>query len=175
MGGEELLVLTWDDLFWDIYELAKIIRRSNYIPDLLIVIARGGWVVGRILSDLLSLRNVAGITIKSYEGINMRKTPRIIQGIDMPIKDKNVLLVDDIVDSGETLKIALKYLKMKKASIIKSAIPYVKPKASIRPDFYVKIIDKWVVFPYEYKETLELLNPDSEVAKTIVEMTKFNI
>jgi len=174
MGREELLVLTWDDLFWDVYELARIIEKSGYKADLLVVIARGGWVVGRILSDLLSLKSVAGITIKSYEGINVKKTPKVTQGIDTSLKGKSVLLVDDIVDSGETLETALRYLRTKEISIVKSAVPYVKPKASIKPDYYVKIIDKWVVFPYEYKETLELLNPDSEIAKTIVETAKFN-
>ena len=173
MGKDRFLVLNWDDLFWDVYELAKMIKRSGYKADLLVVIARGGWVVGRILSDLLELRNVAGITIKSYKGIGVKKTPKIVQGIEHSLKDKKILLVDDIVDSGDTLMTALKYLREKEPADVRTAIPYVKPKAVVRPDYYIKVVDRWVVFPYEYKETISLLHPqDNELEIANPEITK---
>ena len=64
MEEEKFLVLSWDDLFWDVVDLAKVIKKDGFRADLLVAIARGGWVVGRILSDLLGLREVAGITIR---------------------------------------------------------------------------------------------------------------
>ena len=150
------LILSWEDLFWDIVELGRLIKESGFKPDVLVAVARGGWVVGRVLSDLLEVEVALGLTIKFYTGIDERdRRPRIVQPLGVNLEDKNVLLVDDIVDTGETLWLARTHVLSKGASEVRTATPYVKPWARHKPDYYVKVVDKWVVFPYEYVETLK--------------------
>ena len=96
----------------------------------------------------------------------------------MDIRGRRILLVDDIVDTGETLRVAKAYLESKGPREVRAAAPYVKPKASLLPEYYVKVVDRWVVFPYEYRETIKELGSqideiqvlDSNVAKAVIEM-----
>lgn len=168
-----LIVLDWEELYWDVFELAKKIKRSGFKPDVLVAIARGGWVIGRILSDLLEVPDVAGLTIKFYTGVDETRTkPEIVQPLVQDVNMKKLLLVDDIVDTGETLKLALEHVKEKGAREVKSAAPYIKKWSPITPDYYVRVMDGWVVFPYEYTETIKALE---EKIESIDELKKMGL
>jgi len=162
--GLEIVGLTWQQLNDDVLMLGKSIAESGFKPDLLVAVARGGWVIGRMLSDILGVKRAVGITISSYEDVGKRKgEPVILQPLNIDIRGLRVLVVDDIVDTGATLKVAVDHVRGKGALEVKSAAPYVKPWSTFRPDYYVRIVDKWVVFPYEYFETLESLRKLSGV------------
>ncbi|QOJ78252.1 phosphoribosyltransferase [Infirmifilum lucidum] len=160
MAGNASLKLrriTWGDLFNDTLELARQIIASGYHPELLLVVARGGLVVGRILSDLLSVRDIANVSVKFYKGVGLASDkPVIAEGLNPGlVAGKAVLVVDDIVDSGSTLQAVLEHLSSNEPRGVKSAALYVKPWAKIYPDFYVRTVEEWIVFPYEIRETLE--------------------
>ena len=165
--AQRIEVITWEQLQRDIFRLGEKIIESGFKPEVIVAIARGGWVVGRILSDILGVKKVAGITIKFYKAVEKReKEPEIYQSLNIDVKGKRVLLVDDIVDTGKTLSKALQHVKERHA-IVKTATPYVKPHTEMWPDYYVRVVDKWVVFPYEYFETLEDLGHDESVRETL--------
>ena len=154
----EIVGLTWHQLNKDVLELGRNIVESGFKPDLLVAVARGGWVIGRMLSDILGVKRAVGITISSYEDVGKRRGgPVILQPLNINVEALRVLVVDDIVDTGATLKVAVDHVRSKGAMEVKSAAPYVKPWSAFKPDYYVKVVDKWVVFPYEYFETLESL------------------
>lgn len=78
------------------------------------------------------------------------------------IAGKRILLVDEICDSGKTFERALTYLnsaeeEMSRPAAIKTACLVFKSKSLLKPDYYQDLIDKWVVFPYEVRETIEEL------------------
>jgi hypoxanthine phosphoribosyltransferase len=131
------------------------IQASQYQPNIIIGIAKGGTIPTRILSDLMEISQTTNIQIKSYRTIAEPEIePLITQRLTTSITNKKVLLVDDIADSGKTLKAAKMYLQEHKAKDIKIATLYAKPTSEIEPDFYEKKTSKWVVFPWEMKETL---------------------
>jgi len=74
------------------------------------------------------------------------------QPVTLPIKDKKVLLVDDVSDSGLTLEFAIQAISLYMPMEIKTATLYMKPWTRLVPDFYAEEVDKWVVFPWEKKE-----------------------
>ncbi|MGB9786475.1 MAG: phosphoribosyltransferase [Infirmifilum sp.] len=158
-GSPKITTISWSELFSDTLELAKRIISSGFIPERLIVVVRGGLVVGRILSDLLQVKELVNLPVSFYKGVGTtRDKPVISADIDeSTIKGRSVLIVDDIVDTGETLKAVLAYVESLKPRIVRSAAPYVKPWANPFPDYYVKIVEDWVVFPYELRETMETL------------------
>jgi hypoxanthine phosphoribosyltransferase len=57
----------------------------------------------------------------------------------------DVLVIDDIADSGNTLK-ELNYLRRRATLFVN------KERCKHYPDFFVEETDEWVVFPYEYNK-----------------------
>ena len=52
---------------------------------------------------------------------------RVIQGVKMPVKGRDVLVVEDIVDTGITISFLLDYLKRKKPASLKLCVLTDKP------------------------------------------------
>ncbi|ABL77792.1 phosphoribosyltransferase [Thermofilum pendens] len=163
MGRQKILVLSWEQFFLDSVQLSKKIIENGYRPDILVAIARGGWVLGRILSDLLSVRDAVALTMKFYEEVGSHKErPVLVQELNVDLRGRKVLLVDDIVDSGATLREAVNHLRKAEPLEVRTATLYVKTWSPFKPDFYVKELSEWVVFPYELKETYQSLGRSEE-------------
>jgi Hypoxanthine-guanine phosphoribosyltransferase len=70
------------------------------------------------------------------------------------VRGKSVLVVDDTVDTGETLLLVSEHLiKNRGASSVQIASLFVKLWAKVKPNFYVKEVDYWIVFPWELRES----------------------
>ncbi len=61
------------------------------------------------------------------------------------INPSNILIVDDICDTGRTLE---KYKDFKTATL------FYKERASVMPDFYVEVVEKWQIFPWERRDEI---------------------
>jgi len=132
------------------------IQATPFHPDVVVAIARGGLVAGRVLVDLLETPQLTTLQIEFYTGITQTKTaPNIKQKLTNSVTNKKVLLVDDIADSGKTLKLAHTILQKQKAAQIQTATLYWKPQSNIKPDFTEKQTQNWVIFPWDTKETLQ--------------------
>ena len=151
-------VLSWDFTYQLLIELANKIKRSNYRPDLIVGISRGGWPPARVISDFLENPNIANIKVEFYSDITKTlKKPVITQNISMPVREKSVLLVDDVADTGTTLKLVYDKLITNKAKDVKVATLYYKPKSVFKPDFYMMETNAWVIFPWERYESVKSL------------------
>lgn len=152
------LRLTWKDIEAQCKELAREIKNRKLEFDLIIGLARGGWVPARLLSDYLSIDELHTVRVKYYSAVaKTMKKPLILHPTQFNIRGKRVLLVDDIADTGESLTIALGHLREKKAGNIYVATLVKKPHSKFTPDLYVKETSAWVVFPWEVKETINCL------------------
>ena len=149
-------VPSWDYIYELCVQLADQIRRSRYKPDLIVAVARGGWVPGRLLSDLLENTYVASIKVEHYIDIyKTQEKPEITQTLPVDIKGKKVLIVDDVADSGYSIKIAKEYLLKQGAKVVKVAAIYYKPWSVVTPDFYARETDAWICFPHETFESIK--------------------
>ena len=141
-----------------VLNLADIIEKSEFRPDMIVGISRGGWIPARILADLLNIPKLANITVEFYVGIaKTRKKPTITQSVSLPVKEKKILIVDDLADTGESLKLVSSYLKDQGASEVKLATIFYKPWSVIIPHYFPQETSQWVVFPWEMKETIRRL------------------
>jgi len=148
-------VPTWNQIYEMLLCQAQKIKTQNYKPDLIIAIARGGVVPARILSDLLETPNLSFIQIEFYTNINQTlKEPTLKQTLTTNVTGKKTLLIDDIADTGKSLKLAKTHLQQQGAIEIKTATLYQKNQSITIPDFYEKQTTNWVVFPWDTKETL---------------------
>lgn len=64
------------------------------------------------------------------------------------MKGKNVLLVEDMLESGASIEIAKIYLETKGAKA-KTACLYTMPQTKIIPDYFLKKVSSVVIFPWE--------------------------
>ena len=138
------LFYTWKNLAKDAEILAQQIK-AEYKPQSIIVITKGGLCVAGLLSQYLEVNNIDTACLYSYKGDKQGR----IQTIKNPNPNLNSpLIVDDVVDTGETLKYVKRILPF-----AKSATLHYKPNSStIKPDFYVANTDKWIVYPWEVNE-----------------------
>lgn len=135
--------------------LAKKILSKYGRPVQIVYIERGGMVIARLLSDALYVRNVAGINASYYLGVN-RHASKVNIGYAPKISKKGgyILIVDDIADTGETLRaVSEKVKKISNLKIVTCTIFY-KNRSIIRPDVFLKTTEDkmWIVFEYEENE-----------------------
>jgi uncharacterized protein len=149
----------WDEVYGMMIKLARRIKDSDYSPQVIVGVSRGGWPPARIMSDLLENSNLANMKVEFYTNIAVTaKTPKITQPVTSEVTGKRVLVVDDIADSGQSLRAVSKHLKQKGAQEVKVCTLYVKPKSVFKPDFFAGTTTKWVIFPWERLEAVKLIN-----------------
>lgn len=135
----------------------------DYTPQVLVGALRGGYIVARILSDLLDIEEVAAIGVRFYKGVGERgEKPVITYPVVHDVRDKDVLVVDDVADTGRTLETAVADLRLRGARSVKTAVLFLKPKSIVIPDFYVEIAESWVVFPWELCSFLREMSRKSD-------------
>jgi hypoxanthine phosphoribosyltransferase len=157
-ASREYVAPSWDGIYEMLLDLALRIRESGFKPDLIVGVSRGGWAPGRILSDLLENTHTANIKIEFYVGLGKTgRKPLVTQPISEDISEKRVLVVDDVSDTGESLKLALDHVREKGAGSVKTVTVYYKPHSTFKPDFFADMTSDWIIFPWERLEATKLL------------------
>lgn len=154
-GSEKYEVPSWEYIYKLCIQVADQIRQSKYKPDLIVAVSRGGWIPGRVLSDILEMPNIATVKVEYYEDIyKTRSKPEITQPLSIGISGKRILLVDDIADSGRSLELVKEHLLERGAAEVRICTLYHKPWSVVVPDFSARKTDAWVCFPHEIFETM---------------------
>ncbi len=143
----EKLYYSYEDCIKDCKVLIPQIK--EYQPDALIAIARGGLALGHLLSEGLETREIYTLNSIHYDGTKKLETFDIFNIPDLSRIHK-VVLIDDIVDSGESMVEILKILHQKFPHCeFKIATIFYKASALIQPDFSVKEANAWIEFFWE--------------------------
>lgn len=143
---------------WDTYHdltrklAASILSHSPKINQI-VAISRGGLTLGHLLSDFLKIP-IATFTIQSYTDIQNQGEIKITEPLKTPLKGKHVIIVDDVSDSGTTLKRAIKYVKGFRPESVTTVTMFYKPRSTMRPDYYARETTRWILFPYEPTEMI---------------------
>ena len=161
----EFQYLSWPEYGNLAEALAEKVRSSGKQFDLVIGIARGGMPVAMVVSDHLGVR-VDFINVKSYDGVTKVSAPRILSTLTEAVEGKNILLVDDLVDQGDTLEAMKEYLRKQKPRVLETAVLFKKPWSKAEPDYYLEVVDKWVVFPFELSEINRLIQSGEVVVSS---------
>jgi hypoxanthine phosphoribosyltransferase len=151
----EFEIPTWDKIYEFLLNLAEKIGEDNFKPDVIVGVSRGGWPPARVMSDLLENPEIANVKAEFYLGVAETKgEPLITQPVSVSVRDKEVLLMDDVADTGKSLRLVKAHLKEKGATEVKIATIYYKPWSVVIPDYYEKETTSWIIFPWERKETI---------------------
>lgn len=150
----EFEVPTWNQLYEMLLSQAEKIRKSRFKPDIIIAISRGGWLPARVLSDLLET-SLANVGVEFYLGVAETKNePVLTQSVSGNVIGKKVLIVDDVADTGKSLRLVKEHILQQGAEEARTATVYFKPWSGVKPDYYARETGLWIVFPWEIKETI---------------------
>jgi len=151
----EFEVPTWNKIYLMLLRLAQEIKKDSFKPDIIVGFSRGGWPPARVLSDLLNNPNLANVKVEFYLGVAETKgEPTLTQPVSVNVAGKKVLIVDEVADTGKSLKLIKEHLAKEGATEVKVATIYYKPWSIITPDYYARETSHWIVFPWEIKETI---------------------
>jgi hypoxanthine phosphoribosyltransferase len=160
---------TWDEIYSQCITLAEgLLQNKKY--NAIVGVSRGGLALTRIMSDLLDVHDVMITRCEHYTDLGKtRRRPVITQKIQGTLKGKDVVLIDDVADSGKSLVTIKKYLLRKRPKSLTVATLYIKPWTVMMPDSYVGNTDAWIVFPWELYEAMKSVtvkNSPSDIEKT---------
>ena len=175
MGKDlEFEVPSWEQIYKMLIELADRIRRNGFEPDVIVGVSRGGWAPARVMSDLLENPELANVRAEFYLGVAETKgKPVITQPVSASVKGEKVLVMDDVADTGRSLRLVKKHLLDEGATDVKIATIYYKPWSVLTPDYYKKKTSLWVIFPWERKETIRnILKKYEQQNKTVEDAKK---
>lgn len=143
--------LDWYDIDGLCLSLYSQMAKNAYVPDAIIGLLRGGVVPARIMADYFGIvLDFFALDVKLYEGIGIRKASPIMRYAfkHKDIEDKKILVIDDIWDSGKTMRAVLDHFEGKE---IVTATLLWKETAIEKPNYYAEVSkdEEWVVFPWE--------------------------
>ena len=160
--------LNAEELLKDSFNLGLKILESEFRPDFIIGVWRGGTPIGIAVQEILEFygqkSDHIAIRTSSYVGMQQQREVKV-HGLEYVIDnieaDNNLLIVDDVFDSGRSIEAALRTLRkrcrrnMPDEERVKIATVYYKPlrnKTELTPDYYCYETDDWLVFPHELKD-----------------------
>ncbi len=158
------LYISWEEYHAKIEQLAAQIYESKWEFDQILCLARGGLRIGDVLSRIYR-KPLAILSASSYHGKDFQERGdlAIAHSITMTTATlgKRILLVDDLVDSGETVLHILKWLTQHQeyeVTEVRSAVLWFKACSVAKPDYYVDFLldNPWIHQPFEKYEKMNL-------------------
>jgi len=155
-------VVLWEEIDHWAEDVARKIKASGYVPDVVVGLTRGGWVPARMLCDNLVCKNLFSIKVEHW-GITAQTDmkAKLVQELSLDVRGKKVLLVDDITDTGDSLALSIEHVKSKKPAEIRTATLMHITHSKTTPDYYSVEVPKedwkWFIFPWNFKEDVENL------------------
>jgi uncharacterized protein len=147
---DERELMTWQDLGGGTRELAEAVHRDGYRPDIVLAIARGGLPVAGALAYALGVKNTFTMNVEFYTGVDERlDLPMLLPPVPdlVDFAETNVLIADDVADTGATLALVKDFCEGKVAEV-RCAVLYEKSRSSVQCEYVWRRTDSWIVFPW---------------------------
>jgi hypoxanthine phosphoribosyltransferase len=177
VAGLDYLRLSWEEIEGACKRISEEIIAKGFAGYILVGVSRGGLVPLRLISDYISAQVVSTIGVRFYEDIGRTSDePEVFFPVQGDVRGKNILLIDDISDTGKSLIAAMDHLRVQGAKEIVVATICKKPHTSLDPDIYETETSAWVIFPWEVQETIKkIVEIAEDRASAIKELTRANI
>ncbi len=134
------------------------ILEEGWKPDVVVGLARGGWVAARLYCDYLGIKDLVSLKVEHW---GVTATPpdgkaRLKYGTNYDLSRKKVLIVDDISDTGESLTLAKNYVESKSPAEVRTATLLTIRGSRFKPEYYggEEIDWAWIVFPWNFVEDM---------------------
>jgi len=160
---DDVLELSWE-LFGELCRALAVRVARDYDPEVVVGIAAAGVIPGAVVSAMLQKEfHAIKITRPGDEGGAQRR-PEILSAAPPQIAGRRVLLVDEICDSGDTMRLALAAVCDVGPAEVRTAASLVR-EGNYEPDYHALETDATVVFPWDrevWQEDRLVVNPEYE-------------
>jgi hypoxanthine phosphoribosyltransferase len=153
--------MDWNYFYNLARKVADKINSSGYKPDIIVGLARGGWVLARILCDFVGIKDLVSLKVEHW-GVTATPdgTAKLKHPLNVDLTGKKVLVVDDITDTGESMRVTVEYLKSLNPSEIRTASLQHLTCAKFKADYVGEVLPwRWVIFPWNFTEDMCTLIP----------------
>ncbi len=171
--------VSWSNIEEWTLKIRDMLVENNFKPEIIIGIARGGLVPARMVSDYLLIKDLLSIKTEHW-GLTATMDGKAIlaEKLNYNLKGKKVLLVDDITDTGESMKVAYEYVKSLNPEEVKTASMLYINSSSYVPDYYGEKITRdnwaWFIFPWNvYEDTYNLSKKILDSPKSLDSISNF--
>lgn len=150
-------LITWDEVYSLCRRLARQLRTADFRIDVIVAIARGGYIPGRLLSDMLGIQDLTCFKIEHYQGAFKQQETLVKYPLNADINGRNVLLLDDVCDSGDTFAVGVEHIRQcGAANEMRTAALHLKTVSRFVPDFYAETVGewRWLIYPWAVNEDL---------------------
>lgn len=159
------LWISWDDYHRSIESLARQVVESEWEFDQILCLARGGLRPGDIFSRLFKVP-LAILSVSSYREAGGTQRDELVIADRITASTEGMagrlLIVDDLVDSGITLRKVKEWLSTQYPEIseCRTAVIWYKSSSCVRPDYFVHHLknNPWIHQPFELYDQMTLDN-----------------
>ncbi|OVE84640.1 phosphoribosyltransferase [Natronolimnobius baerhuensis] len=151
-------ITNWDYIYSLCRDVSDDVRRDEFEPDVIVALARGGWFAGRCLCDFLGLDDLTSLKMEHYVGTAEKADEPQVR-YPMPegsVEGKDVLIIDDIADTGGSIKRAYEYVDDRDAGEVRTATLQLLQTSEFEPDYVGEQLEEWtwVVYPWNFIEDM---------------------
>ena len=151
-------VTNWEYIYGLCRGVSDQVKAVDFEPDVVVALARGGWFAGRCICDFLGLDDLTSLKMEHYVGTAEKSGEPEIR-YPMPegsVAGKDVLVIDDIADTGGSIERAHEYVTDRDAGTVRTATLQLLGTSEFQPDFVGERLEEWtwIVYPWNFIEDM---------------------
>ncbi|NEU57664.1 phosphoribosyltransferase [Halorussus sp. MSC15.2] len=151
-------ITNWEYIYGLCRDVSDQVKRDSFEPDVVVALARGGWFAGRCICDFLGMDDLTSLKMEHYVGTAEKAGEPEVR-YPMPegsVAGKDVLIIDDIADTGGSIERAEEYVSERDAGEIRTATLQLLQTSEFEPDYIGERLDEWawIVYPWNFIEDM---------------------
>lgn len=159
-------LMSWGEVYTLSKHMALDAKASGFRPDVVVGISRGGVVPARIACDILGVTDLLTLKVEHWLQTGKPSDHALIKHpIQASLEHKSVLVVDDITDTGDSLKVAVDHCLSLKPASVKTAVMQKLAQSTYQPNFTGSVEKEWTWFIYPWNIYEDLRNLTLKLAK----------
>ena len=156
-SNNQKLYVSWQEINVFCKKVTKELKKINFTPDLIITPLRGGAIPAVIISHMTGISNLITVMASRTKDDSIESERKEIILGKLPtsteVENKNILIVDEIADSGDTLDRLYYQISNLKPQKIITSVMFTNSKrfkkVNRKPDISTNNTTQWIVFPWE--------------------------
>lgn len=153
--SEGVVNISWQDVENDVLKIIAQMQKDNFDPDVIVSIARSGLIPASMIAYALGNKELYVVKVdfsktqKNGSDQDLHDRPMITQELTKNIHGLKVLVVDEMVVSGSTLKLMDMYMHIKNPAEVRYAVLYKQPWAEFKPNYFGREVREWPLYPWK--------------------------
>ena len=147
-----ILPISWEDFHGICKAIAMAV--SRYQPEIILPVGRGGYYPGSLIAHMLQIEPFPVRLSRRINDLVVHDLPRWLVEPPALIRERRVLIVDEICGSGETLSMVKEKAVALGATAVKSAVLYAHTWGIAVPNYIGIVTDALVLNPWD-REVLQ--------------------